>query len=184
MEGIIHLIDEGSKKFKYGLLWHLIFRSIGNSSDYHYQDLLTLTDDEIHDILKPHIEISQYYKSPAYENIQELRKFLHKYISAGNRFETAGPMWINRGDIRREDAPLTIKESGLAFDDVDFLSDALYTLLTSDKWYRCKIMSTVYNAANRVVRNYREAGLVEIGEGILQSEYIILYCEAKGLRVM
>ena len=43
---ITQIIDEGGKKFKYGLLWWFMYPVI-NNSDYYYQHMLKLSEQEI-----------------------------------------------------------------------------------------------------------------------------------------
>ena len=56
----IELIDEGSKKFKYGLLWWFMYTHFRHG-DYHYIQLLKLTEQEIHDKLSKGLQFCHLY---------------------------------------------------------------------------------------------------------------------------
>ena len=172
IDDIVRTIDEGSKKFKYGLLWYLIYRLIGNGSDYHYQDLMKLTEKEIHDILKPYIEWS-YYVEHGYDNITKLRKFITKYMYHKDSFHGIGPIYLDRSTKD--------EESHIIFDEVDFLSDVMYYLLTHNTWKNCQIMEYIHHAANRVIRNYQACKLIRYNEGLSCMEYIQSYYKRKGI---
>ena len=64
---------------------------------------------------------------------------------------------------------------------MDFLSDVLYYLLTHDNYSQCKIMSIVYHAANRVIRNYQAAELIPDSKDLNCMEYIRSYRMMKDL---
>lgn len=179
IKSIVELIDQGSIKFKYGLLWYLIYRGIGNGSDYHYQDLLKLNESEIHDILKPHIELWQFYCSP-HSNIEVLKQFLARHMFHSYHFKAIGPRF--QEDFTDEEKhDKILMESRMKFDSVDFLSDVLYYLLTHDNYSQCKIMSIVYHAANRVIRNYQAAELIPDSKDLNCMEYIRSYRMMKDL---
>lgn len=162
------------------MLWYLFYDVIGNGSDYHYQDLLKLNESEIRDILKPRIELSQFY-CPYHSYIETLKKFLAKYMFHMLHFKTLGPRF--RDDFTDEETHNKIlMESRMKFDSVDFLSEVLYYLLTHDNFHQCKIMPIVYRAANRVIRNYQAAKLIHVSNDLNCLECVQSYRILKNLR--
>ena len=179
IQSIVELIDQGSIKFKYGLLWYLIYRGIGNGSDYHYQDLLKLNESEIHDILKPRIELAQLGCSYG-SNMEVLKQFLARHMFHSYHFMHIGPRF-EKDFTDEEKHDRILMESRMKFDLVDFLSDVLYYLLTHDQHSRCQIMPIVYHAANRVIRNYQAAKLIPNSKDLNCMEYIRSYRMMKDL---
>ena len=188
IDDIVRVIDEGSKKFKYGLLWFLIHDLLGNRSDYHYQDLMKLSEKEIHNILKPNIEWSHYaeysHNWHLYDNIARLRKFAIRNMCHGDNFALIGPTYPHHLLESEKDIEITDidKEAHIIFDEVDFLADVMYCLLTDNRWARCKIMETVHHAANRVIRNYQEAELIRDNRDLDCLTYVQSYYKRKGIK--
>ena len=153
MENIVHLIDEGSQKFKYGLLWWFVYPSF--HSDYSFAGWLKddISDKEIHDRLAGPVSYGHYYTNGP---IGELITFVKKNMMLFSRF-----IEVN-------------------FDEIDFLSDCLYTMLTDKSYFKRKFISNVWHAANRLMRNYNNAGLCDFDVHV--TEIISSYYEAKGIR--
>lgn len=149
-ENCNQLIDSNDIKFKYGLFWYLIYDYFENCSDYHYQDLIVLNDNEIKTRLKKTTDelLINYLFYPQrdecfpnlFELIKELKK-INNNISA-----------ISIYNIAKEKS----------FDLIDTISETMYYILTNPKQYYRKrnLFEIVTHSANRVCRNYMSAGLI------------------------
>lgn len=149
-ENCNELIDSNDMKFKYGLFWYLIYNCFENRSDYHYQDLIVLNEDEIKARLKKATDrilinhLLYPHRNEDYFNLFELIKEL-KRIS--NNTSTT----LIR-DIAKEKS----------FDLIDTISETMYYILTNptDYYRKKKLFEIIAHAANRVCRNYIIAGLI------------------------
>lgn len=158
---VIKLINDGSLKFKYGLLWYLIHHRLKNTKDYHYIDLLKLSKKQIHDILKQQIELS-HYKPDEYKLLYKLQKFIMKethFVSYTHdcsitKLNLNCPFYIC--DMFLYNDEIISKETEL-FDEVNYLSEVLYYLLTSDDYKKSYIMNLVFVCADRVICNYTDS---------------------------
>ena len=132
----VEIIKEGDKKFKYGLLWWFVYdyKAPGYGSDYKYQDWLKeCSEEEIHKRLLPPVSMAMFRPKEFYR--------LHEVIDYVKRY--------------RDDVPFNHR------DLVDYLGDYIYCLLTHpDRVVKPKsaktksLMELIYNAGNRVIRNY------------------------------
>lgn len=180
VQTITKLIDEGSTKFKYGLLWYLMYSAF-ECSDYHYIDFLKLSENEIHDILKPHVEFANYVKSNDFQYHYYYIKDLKKFVGDKCLFITVDSLKTKSSFNEEEKQDKILIMSRLKFDEVDYLSDIMYYLLTHDTFHRMKFMDTIYHAANRVIRNYSSAGLIKIDKSCCMT-YIQCYRKEKRLK--
>lgn len=149
-ENCNELIDSNDMKFKYGLFWYLIYNCFENCSDYHYQDLIVLNEDEIKARLKKTTDkllinhLFYYHRNGDYFNLFELINELKKI---SNNVSTT----LIR-DIAKEKS----------FDLIDTISEIMYYILTNPtNYYRKKnLFEIIVHSANRVCRNYIAAGLI------------------------
>lgn len=149
-ENCNELIDSNDMKFKYGLFWYVIHRYFENGSDYHYQDLIVLNDNEIKARLKETTDkllinylfhpLRNEYFFELFELIKELKRM---------RYNTSTTLIC---DIAKEKS----------FDFIDTISETMYYILTNPKnHYRKKnLFEIIVHSANRVCRNYISAGLI------------------------
>ena len=158
---LTQLIDEGSKKFKYGLLWWFVYPYFSDS-DYGYIDWLTyLTEKQIHDKL---LEAVSYFLSWDFTSFGSDRFTTYnghdvspfQYLMKGLKQHS---VYFSVGRIGCDDS----KRPGEGmFDLVEFFSECLYKILvegeTTQKW---KITHDVWHACNRVIRNYSGARMVQ-----------------------
>lgn len=156
-ENCNELIDSNDMKFKYGLFWYLIYDRFENRSDYHYQDLIVLNEDEIKARLKKVTD-----------------KLLINYLLYPHRNENYLYLFelINELKKIRVDILLGyVIPTEKSFDLIDIISEIMYYILTNPKnYYRKKnLFGIIAHAANRVCRNYIAAGLIPDAKGYIMS---------------
>lgn len=149
-ENCNELIDSNDIKFKYGLFWYLIHRYFENGSDYHYQDLIVLNDNEIKARLKKTADellINYLFYPCRNEDFDGLFALIKELKRISNKTSTA----LIR-DIAKEKS----------FDLIDTISEIMYYILTNPtNYYRKKnLFEIIVHSANRVCRNYIAAGLI------------------------
>ena len=165
---ITELIDEGSKKFKYGLLWWFLYPlEEAGGYDYYYSTLLEKSEEEINKELSKAVFIAHYSIVRPGEHLTYFRSILkhlnHSVEKLGYRY------FLSSSDYRK-------------MNEVDYLAEFLYWWLTqgntSTIYISKEMMSSIRHAANRVIRNYSQARMVNT-EGIHCMEFIASYYKAK-----
>lgn len=177
-QNYFELIDSGSKKFKYGLVWYLIYELVDPDSeyghglfgsDYHYIDLLKLSEEEIKNKLEPILD----------------KTIVQKIMVNDPRIECC--LVYRLIDDLRKLHFIPHFESNNLNSMTDWLSEIMYYILIHPEEFkrRKSLMETVSHAANRVIRNYQGAKLVVTSKEILDHclEYVNLYYKYRGLKV-
>lgn len=135
------LIDSGNIKFKYGLVWYLIYPIFENESDYHYQDLLPLSAEDIHKRLKEaYDKVLAHAIFNGFSSRDHCTMYLPDMIAACKK-DISFEMYVDGYEN---------------FDVIKTLSEFMYMVLTCPHEYyrKQKLFDIVCHAANRVCRNY------------------------------
>lgn len=170
------LIDSGNQKFKYGLVWYLVYELVdpdvrfGFGSDYHYIDLLELSENEIKNKLEPIIDEAIINSLTCFKS-RERHGLIYDLLDELHKLQFF-PIFENK-----------TKLIGMT----DWLSEFMYHVLTQPENFKHlkTLMEIVSHSANRVIRNFHAAKLVASTEETKKHclEYISLYYKHHGLRV-